>query len=77
VLDPAQSELDDASVQRQASPLRLGLVWRKNFQLQPARVRDQPAQLQLDFDVVRWGSVIVVEQVEDQSPTVWFPSQLA
>src|SRR5207245_8436404 len=77
VLDPAQSELNDVPVQREASELRLGRVRRKDFHLPAAQVLDQPAQLQPDFDVLCRGLVIVVEQVEDQSPTVGFPSQLA
>jgi len=81
VLDPAQSELADAPVQREAIELRLGRVGRKDFHLPAAQVLgfwqiDQPAQLQPDFDVLCRGLVIVVEQVEDQSPTVGFPSQL-
>src|SRR5208282_1083338 len=82
VLDPAQGELADAPVQREASELRLGRVRRKDFHLPAAQVlgfsqMDQPAQLQPDFHVFCRGPVIVVEQVENQSPTVGFPSQLA
>jgi hypothetical protein len=54
----AQSELDDAPVQREASELRLGRVRRKDFHLPAAQVLcfsqiDQPAQLQPDFDLQR------------------------
>src|SRR5437868_5736436 len=55
VLDPAQSELADAPVQREASELRLGRVRRKDFHLPSAQVLDQPAQLEPDFDVLCRG----------------------
>src|ERR1039458_8476163 len=77
VLDPAQGELADAPVQREASQLRLGRVRRKDLYLPAAQVLDQPAQVQPDFHVLCRGLVIVVEQVENQSPTVGFPTQLA
>ena len=77
VLDPAQGKLADAPVQREASELRLGRVRRKNFHLPAAQVFDEPAQVQPDFHVLCRGLVIVVEQVEDQSPPVGFASQLA
>src|ERR1035437_3972873 len=77
VLDPDQGELADAPVQREASQLRLGRVRRKDFNLPAAQVLDQPAQLQPDFHVLCRGLVIIVEQVENQSPTVGFPTQLA
>ncbi len=76
VLDPAQGDLADAPVQREASELRLGRVRRKNFNLPAAQVLDQPAQVQPDFHVLCRGLVIVVEQVENQSPTVGLSSQL-
>src|ERR1019366_8742938 len=77
VLDPAQGELADAPVQREASQLRLGRVRRKDLYLPAAQVLDQPAQVQPDFHVLCRGLVIVVEQVENQSPTVGVPTQLA
>src|SRR5208282_5642599 len=77
VLDPAQGELADAPVQRETSELRLGRVRRKDFHLPAAQVLDQPAQLQPYSHVLCRGQMIVVEQVENQSPTVGFPSQLA
>jgi hypothetical protein len=52
-------------------------IRRKDFHLPLAQILDQPVQLQPDFDVFCRGLVIVVEQVENQSPTVGFPSQLA
>ena len=77
MLDPAQGELADASVQREVSEVRLGRVRRKDFYFPAAQVLDQPVQIQPDFHVLCRGLVIVVEQVENQSPTVGFPSQLA
>src|SRR5208283_3904927 len=82
VLDPAQREFADAPVQREASELGLGRVRRKDFHLPAAQVvdaitTDQPAQFQPDFHILCWDLVIVVEQVENQSSTVGFPSQLA
>ena len=40
VLDPAQSELADAPVQREARELRLGRVRRKDFYLPAAQILD-------------------------------------
>jgi len=82
VLDPVQDELSDASGQREGSELRLWRVRRKDFHLPLAQILgfsqiDQPAQMEPDFHVLCWYLVIVVEQVENQSPTVGFPSQLA
>lgn len=45
VLDPAQSELNDAPVQRSASELRLGRIRRKDFHLPVAQVLDQAVQV--------------------------------
>ena len=87
VLDLLQSELADVSVQREASELRLDRVRRKDFHFPAAQVLGfsqidqpaqlQPAQIQPDFHVLCRDLVIVVKQVENQSPTVGFPSQLA
>src|ERR1700758_1339498 len=79
VFDPAKSELNDVPVQREACELRQGRVRRKDLHFPVAQVQifAQPAQLQPHFDVLCRGLMIVVEQVEDQSPTVGFPSQLA
>jgi hypothetical protein len=82
VLDPVQHELDDAPLQREASEPRQGRIRRKDFHLPVAQVLgfpqiDQPVQLQPDFHVLCRYPVIVVEQMENQSPTVGFPSQLA
>ncbi len=82
VLDPAQGELADAAVHREASQLRLGRVRRKDLYLPAAQVvgavtTDQPAQLQPDFHVLCRRMVIVVEQVKNESPTVGLPRQMA
>ncbi len=77
MLDPTQGKLADAPVLREASELRLGRVRRKNSHLPAVQVLDQPAQVQPDFHVLCRGLVIIVEQVENESPTVRFASQLA
>ena len=77
MLNAAQRELAGAPVQREASELRLGRVRRKDFHFPAAQVVDQPAQLQPDFHVLCRDLEIVVEQVENESPTVGFSSQLA
>lgn len=45
VLDPAQGELSEGAVQREARQLRLGRVRRQDFHFPAAQVRDQPAQV--------------------------------
>ena len=62
VLDPAQGELGDAPVPREASELRLCGVRRKDFDLPAAQVLDQPAQFQPDFHVLCRGLVTIVGQ---------------
>ncbi len=74
VLDPAQCELADAPVQREAIDLRLTRIRRKDFHFPAAEVLHEPAQLQPDFHVLRRRQMIVVEQVKNKSPTVGFPS---
>jgi hypothetical protein len=70
MLDPSHGELTDAPVQREAGKLRLGRVRRKDFYLPAAQVLGPPNQFQADFHVLCRGLVIVVEQVENQSPAV-------
>ena len=74
VLDSAQGKLGDALVQREASELRLGYVRRRAFISQRLGFWTRPFRASRTFTFCR-EVVIVVEQMENESPTVIFPSQ--
>jgi len=77
VLDAPYRKLADAPMYREAGELRLGCVRRKDFHLPAAQVRGKRGQIQPDFYILCRRKLIVVEQVKNQSPAIWFASQLA
>ena len=80
MIDPAQGELGDAAHAEKGQQREAGPRQAKGHLLPSGSgpfLGYQPAQVQPDFHVLCRDLVIVVEQVENQSPTVGFPSQLA